>query len=319
MYKKHKVGVLVPAYNEEANIAEVLTTMPDYVDSVLVIDDCSSDDTSKIVNDMMKNDRRIMLMTNEKNMGNGYAGRVGFQKLIELGMDLVVPLAGDGQTEPRYLPRLLDPVVNNICDVAKGNRFLEPAVYNKMPGYRYWGNIFVTMINKFSTGYYSMYDSLNGYYVARSKTLGLINFSHLGDRYEFENSFWIQLNIVGARILDVSIPPVYKNEKSKIKLVRVILPTLWTLVKGFYKRIFHKYILYNLKPEGLFFVFGTLLLWFGIIFGAIVGITSIGPSTPTTATVMISVVPIILGIQILLQAIVLDIHNEPQVRTDELE
>lgn len=312
MYRNKKVGILVPAYNEEQNIGEVLETMPEYIDYVLVVDDHSHDDTSKVVKKYIKKDSRITLVRNEVNRGNGYAGRMGFQKLIEMGADLVGPIAGDGQTEPQYLPRLLDPVIDDKADFAKGNRFLEPAVYKKMPRYRYIGNIFITMLNKFSTGYYSMFDSLNGYYIIRTDVLKKINFDQLGDRYEFENSFWIQLNLVNARALDVSIPPIYKDEKSKIKLVKVVGPTLWTLQKGFVKRIFMKHILYNFSPIGLFYIAGTLLTWFGILFGLYVFISTLGPATASTATVMLAVVPFILGIQFLLQAIVLDIQNEPK-------
>lgn len=312
MYRSQKIGIFVPAFNEEKNIGEVLKTMPDYVDHILVVDDHSSDDTSKVVKKFMKKDKRIILERNRQNQGNGYGAKFAYQKLIEMGSDIIGPLAGDGQTEPQYLTRLLDPVIDGKCDLAKGNRFLEAAVYKKMPRYRFIGNIFVTMLNKFSTGYYSMFDSLNGYYVVRANVLSKINFDALGNRYEFENSFWIQLNIANARLLDVSIPPIYKDEQSKIKLAKVVLPTLWTLQKGFVKRIFLKYILFNFSPIGLFYIAGTLLTWFGIIFGVVVLLTSIGPAVASTATVMIAVVPFILGIQFLLQAVVLDIQNEPK-------
>lgn len=312
MYRNKKIGVFVPAYNEEKQIGEVLKAMPEYIDIILVVDDCSCDDTSKVVKKYQKNDKRIELYRNEVNKGNGAGAKYTYQELIKRGMDIIVPIGGDGQTEPQYLPKLLDPVIDDECDFAKGNRFLEPAVYNKMPAYRYWGNIIVTMINKFSTGYYSMYDSLNGYYAIKAETLKKLNFQKLGDRYEFENSFWIQLNITNARGKDVSIPPVYKDEKSSIKLGRTAVRTLWVLVKGFYERILHKYILFNLTPVGLFYIVGTLLTWFGVIWGAIVAITSIGEATASTATVMIAIVPLILGIQFLLQAVVLDIQNEPK-------
>ncbi len=313
MYKNFKVGIYVPAYNEEENIGEVLKTMPEYVDTILVVDDHSQDKTSEVVKKFMKKDKRIILERNKQNRGNGYGAKFAYQKLIELGLDLIAPMAGDGQTEPQYLQRLLDPVVEDKCDLAKGNRFLEPAVYKKMPRYRFIGNIFVTMLNKFSTGYYSMFDSLNGYYVARAEVLKKIDFDDLGNRYEFENSFWIQLNIAGARVKDVSIPPVYKNEQSKIRLWKVVLPTLWVLQKGFVKRIMLKYVLYNFSPIGLFYITGTLLTWFGVIFGLIILLSSIGPHTPpSTATVMIAIVPFILGFELLLQAVVLDIQAEPK-------
>lgn len=312
MYRKKKIGIFVPAYNEEENIGEVLDTMPDYVDTILVVDDCSKDKTVEVVKKHMKHDKRILLEVNAQNQGNGYGAKLAYKRLSEMDVDIIAPMAGDGQTEPQYLPRLLNPVIDDVCDFAKGNRFLEPAVYKKMPRYRYVGNIFVTMLNKFSTGYYSMYDSLNGYYAITSETMRKIDFDKLGNRYEFENSFWIQLNIAGARGLDISIPPVYKNEQSKIRLHKVVLPTLWTLLKGFVERIFYKYILFNFSPVGLFFVAGTLLSTFGLMLGLIILISSIGPETASTATVMLSIVPLILGFQLLLQAVVLDIQNEPK-------
>src|SRR4051812_44129268 len=120
MYKKHTVGIYVPAYNEENNIGEVLETMPEYVDTILVVDDHSADNTSAIVKKLMKTDKRIILERNKQNMGNGYGAKFAYQKLAELGLDLIAPMAGDGQTEPQYLPRLLDPVVEDKCDLAKG-------------------------------------------------------------------------------------------------------------------------------------------------------------------------------------------------------
>ena len=139
-----------------------------------------------------------------------------------------------------------------------------------------------------------------------------MRFDTLGDRYEFENSFWVQLNIVNARGLDVSIPPIYKDEKSTIKLGRTAYRTMKTLIKGFFDRIFHKYILFNFSPVGLFYIFGTLFSLFGLVFGIATAISSMGPEAASTATVMISVVPLILGVQLLLQAIVLDIQAEPK-------
>ncbi|HSX06276.1 MAG TPA: glycosyltransferase family 2 protein [Candidatus Saccharimonadia bacterium] len=319
MYKGKKIGVFVPAFNEENQLGSVLETLPDYIDIAIVVDDASKDRTAEVARKYIKHDKRIILHQNEVNQGNGAGAKYTYQRLVEMGMDIIVPVGGDGQTEPQYMPRLLDPVIEGRCDFAKGNRFIEPAAYNKMPAYRYWGNIFVTMINKFSTGYYSMYDSLNGYYAITASMLKKLNFDKLGDRYEFENSFWIQLNIANARGLDVSIPPVYKDEKSSIKLGRTAFRTLKVLLKGFVERIFHKYILFNFSPIGLFYLVGALLTLFGVVFGIIVGITSIGPATPSTATVMIAVVPFILGVQLWLQAIVLDIQAEPKALPEKTE
>lgn len=314
MYRKRRIGIFIPALNEERLIGVVLKKIPKYVDRVIVIDDASTDKTSKIVELFQKKDKRIALIKNKVNKGSGYAAKTAFKQFLKEKIDLFGPIAGDDQLEPKYLPKLLDPIIDNECDFTKGNRFLEKPLYKKMPFYRYIGNIVVTIINKFATGYYQMFDSTNGYWIVSLPLIKRINIDELGDRYEIEMTIWLQLNIINARTRDISIPAIYKDEKSKIRFWSTSFRTLDFLFKGFFKRIFYRYIFYNFSPIGLFFISGLIFFLSGTIYGLWIIIYSLQPNhiPATTATVMLSVVPFIVGFQLLLQAIVLDIQNEPK-------
>ena len=84
------------------------------------------------------------------------------------------------------------------------------------------------------------------------------------------------------------------------------------MIKGFFRRIYEKYVLFSFHPIALFLFFGTLLMGWGIVFGAWVVIDSLGERSATTGTVMLAVLPFLMGFQLIISAIVLDIQNEPK-------
>jgi ABC-type multidrug transport system permease subunit len=122
------------------------------------------------------------------------------------------------------------------------------------------------------------------------------------------------LYLAGARIKDVPVPARYDGETSTISLRSYVPRTTKTLIKSLFKRIYYKYFLFSLHPVALFLVSGTIFFGFGLIYGGVIFFHSLQPGhTPaTTATVMLSVVPFIVGFQLLLYALVLDIQNEPR-------
>jgi len=134
----------------------------------------------------------------------------------------------------------------------------------------------------------------------------------LARRYDLENSLLINLNIVGARLADVPIPAKYGNEVSGIRLWRVTPRIMATLFTGFWQRILLRYVLYNFHPVALFLFSGLALTLWGFGFGIWVAIRSLGPEAETTGTVMLAVLPFLMGFQLLLAAFVLDILSEPK-------
>lgn len=311
MYKEHVVTVAVPAYNEERLITTVIETMPDFVDQIIIVDDCSSDNTYNVV--LEYGDKRTTLMKTGQNRGVGGATVLGYKKALELGSDIIVKMDGDGQMRAEYLDKLIDPLIEEDYSYTKGNRFLLPEFLVQMPKGRLLGNVALTFMTKMASGYWHIFDPQNGFTAIRSDALGRIDLGELHQRFFFENDMLYQLNLQNARVKDVPIPSKYGDEVSSLSLFRVAVTFPFLLFQRFTSRIVSKYILRDFSPIALFLILGTLLMAWGIGFGAYAWTRSaITDDLTSTGTIMISVLPLILGFQLLLQAIVLDIAETPK-------
>lgn len=310
MYKGKKICVVTPAYNEGELVLKVIETMPEYVDHIVIVDDASADNTYNFAKS--STDSRVTVIRHEKNQGVGGAIMTGHAKMLEIGDDISVVMAGDAQMDPAYLPALLDPIIESGYDFAKGNRFLTKDSLKGMPAYRVFGNIVLTFMTKFASGYWHIFDPQNGYTAISSRAIKLLDFSKIHKRYPFENDLLTNLNIYNVRVRDVSIPALYGDEQSHIKLHKVIPSLILALVSGYFRRITQKYVLRSFSPVALFLLAGSLLFMWGLLFGLFVVISTIGPPVASTGTVMLSVLPLLVGFELLLQAIVLDINESPR-------
>jgi glycosyltransferase involved in cell wall biosynthesis len=311
MYKSRRIAVIVPAYNEALYIGKVIATVPDYVDHIVAVDDCSSDDTSTAIKS--SGDARVIALRTPENQGVGGATILGYQKALELNCDVAVKMDGDGQMSPDYLYLLLDPLIDQGYDYAKGNRFLAGDSLARMPRHRLIGNIVLTFVNKLASGYWHIFDPQNGYTTITAEALRRLDFKSIHPRYFFENDMLIALNFHNSRVRDVAVPARYGDEHSKLNPYHagVTFPLLF--IPRFWRRIYQKYVLRDFSPIALFLFLGFLLIVWGLGFGAYHWIKSelIGVATPT-GTIMLSVLPLILGFQLVLQAIVLDIQETPK-------
>lgn len=238
MYKNKKIAVSIPAYNEEKLIGKTLETIPSYIDLMVVVDDKSKDKTVEQVLKYKKKDKRIHLIASKNNEGLGNTVIKAHTYASEKGVDIVVVMAGDNQMDPDYLPLLLDAIIEDKFDYAKGNRFFHHRDLKKMPAFRIIGNIFLTLLAKFCTGYWSISDPINGYTALRVETFKKIDVSQIGSRFGFEPSLLIELAIMKAKVKDVFIPARYGDEKSKVNLLIDPLRVLKALLKGFVRRMF---------------------------------------------------------------------------------
>lgn len=311
MYRSLRVAVVIPAYNEEKLIAKTVLSVPDYVDRIIAVNDKSTDNTGRKLDDMKKTIKNLEVINSEKNGGVGHSIKAGLKSGAKQDMDLFAVMAGDAQMDPVYLPKLLDEIIDKKLDFVKANRFMHLDELKKMPTYRKFGNIVITIITKFATGYYSIFDTQNGYVVYSRKVVEELSFDLLSNRYDYENTVLVGLSIIGAKIGDVPIPALYGDETSTINLLPTALKTLGSLHKGFWRRIYYKYILYNFHPIALFLLSGLMFMIFGFGFGIFALYEKlIRDISPTTGTVMLSVLPIILGFQMLLTALIMDVNNE---------
>lgn len=311
MYKDRRIAVVIPAHNEAPHVSGVVTGVPDYVDHILVIDDCSNDETLAIAT--ATKDPRVAGWRSPANLGVGGATILGYEKALEIGCDVAVKMDGDGQMSPEHLHLLLDAIIEEDYDYAKGNRFLAGESLQAMPRHRLIGNIILTFLNKLTSGYWHIFDPQNGYTAISADTLRRLDLRRLNPRYFFENDMLIALNFHNARVADVAIPARYGEEHSELNSFKagIIFPLLF--LPRFWRRIYQKYVLRDFSPIALFLFMGLLLFAWGVIFGAYHWILSVATHrVATTGTIMLSVLPLILGFQLILQAIVLDIQETPK-------
>jgi glycosyltransferase involved in cell wall biosynthesis len=261
MYRDKTVCVVVPCYNEEVLIRRTVGTMPAYVDRIVVVDDASPDRTSDVVRELQKDDPRVELIRHESNQGVGGAISSGYVWARDHDFDIAVVMAGDGQMDPKDMPALLDPIVEDRADYTKGNRLVTGEAWKKIPRIRYLGNSALTFLTKIASGYWHVTDSQSGYTAINRRALKLAPIEDIFRRYGMPNEFLVTLNIYGLRVQDVPVEPVYGiGEKSGIKPLKLVFTLSLLLLRWFGRRMVQKYIIRDFHPLVLFYAFAVLLL-----------------------------------------------------------
>lgn len=309
MYKGLRVAVVVPAYNESLLIGKTITTMPDFVDHVIVVDDLSTDDTAQRA--LAVGDPRLALIRHAANTGVGGAIVDGHRRALELEADVSVVMAGDAQMDPAYLPDLLDPIADEGVEFTKANRFYSRTSYAGMPRYRFLGSVVLSFMTKLASGYWHLFDPQNGYTAIARSALERIDLGGISLGYQFENDMLIHLNIADVWARDVPVPAVYGEEVSTMRMSRVIPAISSLLLRGFWRRIMLKYVLFSFSPVALFLFTGLALALFGGGFALWAFTESLRGRVPTAATVMAAAAPLLTGIHFLVNALMLDIQESP--------
>ncbi|MCC5953287.1 MAG: glycosyltransferase family 2 protein [Acidimicrobiia bacterium] len=308
MYEGRTVAAVVPAHNEQELIAGVVERMPDIVDIIVVVDDGSTDETYERA--VATGDPRLEVIRQE-NQGVGGAILTAHRAALDAGSDINVVFAGDGQMDPAYLPALLDPIVHEGYGFTKANRFYSSTSFKGMPANRVFGNVVLSFLTKVASGYWNLFDPQNGYTATSRQALERLDFDSIRRGYEFENDFLINLNILGVRARDVPVPAVYGEEVSGIRLSKVVPALVRLLMFGFWRRIILKYVIGTFSPVALLLFSGIFLTAIGSAVGLWVVAVALGGTTPTTGTVLLAVVPFLMGFQLLLTSLQLDIAETP--------
>ncbi|RJP49071.1 MAG: glycosyltransferase family 2 protein [Anaerolineaceae bacterium] len=312
-FARIKIAAVIPAFRVERDIEFVLRGLPHYIKHIIVVDDASPDSTADTVAAAAKKDKRIILIQHRQNQGVGGAMVSGFRKAIELGAQVVVKLDGDGQMDPAYIPSLITPLIEGKADYAKGNRFRDFQALQKMPYIRRLGNLGLSFLAKAATGYWSIFDPTNGYFAIRAEVLAQLPLDKIDHRYYFETSMLSYLYMLNAFVLDVTIPARYRNETSNLSIRRSLFEFPVKLLATLLRRIALKYYIYDFSMMSLYLVAGIPLLLFGFIFGITKWVQYAGLNIPApTGTVMLPTLSVILGIQILLSAIEIDMNSTPR-------
>lgn len=269
LYRGKRIAVVVPAYNEENLIGDVLAGIPDYVARVYAVDDGSGDATGAIIEDYARLDSRIVSIRHNPNRGVGAAITSGYRRAVEDGMDIVAVMAGDNQMDPLYLPSLLDPIVDGRADYTKGNRLINEAYLKGMSTWRRFGNSLLTFLTKVASGYWQMMDPQNGYTAISVRALSALPLESIYPGYGYCNNLLVWLNIYGMRVSDVAIPARYGRERSGIRYSTYIPRVSKLLLGNFLFRLKTKYVLMGFHPLALFYLAGAVLVPFGLAGGLV--------------------------------------------------
>jgi glycosyltransferase involved in cell wall biosynthesis len=311
VYQDHVVHVVVPAYNEADHVGDVLRTMPAFVDRIFVVDDCSNDGTAHAAEAC--GDARVSVLRTPCNLGVGGATVLGYRHALKAGAEIIVKMDGDGQMPPEALPELLDAVVERGADYAKGNRFLRRELVHRMPFERIVGNVVLTFLTKLASGYWQVFDPQNGYTAVRASALRVLPLDRLHPGFFFENDMLVRLNVHNFRVVDVSMPPVYNGGPSHLSILAVMSTFPLLLLRRFFHRVVEKYVIRDFSPVALFLFVGLASLAFGTVLGSYLWLHSFSTGLPTpTGSIILVLLALVVGFQLCLQAIVLDIQATPR-------
>jgi glycosyltransferase involved in cell wall biosynthesis len=259
-------------------------------------------------------DKRVSVIRHETNQGVGGAVVTGYRAALADGMDVIVKVDGDGQMDPSLIETIARPVINGEADYAKGNRFDSLENLFAMPKVRIFGNAVLSLWSKISSGYWSITDPTNGFTAIHRKALTAIHLDKLRKSYFFESDLLFRLSITNAVVVDVPMEAVYGEEKSNLKIGKILVEFPWRHTVNLWKRVFYKYYLREWSvasielPLGFgFTVFGA---WFGI--ARYLEASEAGRAT-TAGQVTLSAVALILGVQLLLSFLSYDVQSEPRV------
>ena len=293
-------------------ITQTIKKIPEYIDHIIAVNDASTDNTIGVLNKLKKQYSKLIVVDNKVNQGVGGALIAGYDYAIKNTKATAIGIvAGDDQFDSSYLKAMLDDFIDQSADYVKASRFFHREAFKTMPKYRQFGNIFISLLTKFSTGYYSITDITNGCGWLRREIIEKVDFSIVEKRYDYETSMLTALSIANAKVIDHAVPAHYGDEKSTIKLIPTAWRNLKAVWKGFWRRIYYKYVLYGFHPVALFLFTGMFFLIISLLLAIfLLYVKLFAHQSPTAGSVMLAVLPFILGIQLTLTALTIDVSNE---------
>jgi len=210
--EKLTLAVIVPCYNVEGQVEEVIRSLPAWVSHVIAVNDASTDGTAKTLERLAAEIPRLHVLGHPANRGVGGAMVTGYREALRAGADMIVKVDGDGQMDVAGLPDLLRPLLEGRADYSKGNRFRHVKDLDRMPKMRLLGNIALTFMTKIASGYWHIFDAQNGYLAITREALESIPLEKIDNSYAFENSMLSLLNIENHPVVDVPMPAIYADE-----------------------------------------------------------------------------------------------------------
>ena len=279
-----KIIVGIPAFNEEKNIAAIITKLADITDTIIVCNDGSSDLTSDIAEKM-----GAFVINHEKNLGYGAAIRSIFLKAKELDGDILVTFDADGQHRTEDIEKVTKPIIDQEADLVIGSRFLDESE-KEVPRYRKVGIKVITKITNLSIKK-QLTDSQSGFRAYSKKVLNELNPSELGMGISTE--ILIKASAKNFRISEVPIKILYSNDTSTHNPITHGSSVILSTIK--FTSIEHPLKFYGI-PSIIFFIIGMSFTYFAAQYYTEIGRLSTNLTIVAASTVLIAVVLLITSI-----------------------
>jgi len=307
-----RIAVAIPCYKVTQHVLSVIGAIGPEVEVIYAVDDACPDNSGRFIEENNR-DPRVRVIRNPENRGVGGAIVTAYEAAIGDAMDIVVKIDGDGQMNPALLPLFVRPILRGQADYTKGNRFYHPESLRGMPPMRLFGNAVLSLMTKFSCGYWSSMDPTNGYTAIHTAVLRKLPLQKLERRYFFETDMLYHLNTIRAVVHDVPMDSVYADEESNLKVSKVLPEFLYKHAARVVKRYVYLYLLRDFNIGSLYSILGALMCLVGLVFGGVHWLHSIATGQPASSgTVMFAALPLIIGIQFLIAFLHYDVSNVPR-------
>ena len=306
------IAVVIPCYRVENKILEVISAIGPEITSIYVVDDACPNRSGDIVEKNSRDDR-VVVIRNEINLGVGGATIIGMTEAFKNSHDIIVKIDGDGQMDPSLILDFIAPIVSGEADYTKGNRFFNPIDVSAMPFVRLFGNAILSFLSKISSGYWSIFDPTNGFIAIHSSLVGYLPIEKIHKRFFFESDLLHHLYLLRATVIDIPMVAIYGNEISNLSIKKILLEFLYCHIKNIIRRIFYTYILRDFSIASVNLFIGINFILFGAIFGLYRFYIGYAYSIiNSSGSIMLSAMPILLGVQLILSFLSYDMSNQPR-------
>ena len=245
-----RIVVVMPAYNASKTLRKTLSEVPmDIVDEVILVDDCSNDDTDTLA----KNLNIKHVIRHPQNLGYGANQKTCYEKALELGADVVIMLHPDYQYTPKLIHSMSYLIANGLYSVVIGSRILgKGALKGGMPLIKYIANRCLTAFQNIMLGQ-KLSEYHSGYRAFSREVLESIRYKENSDDFIFDNEMLCQIFMAGHEIAEITCPTKYFKDASSIGLARSVQYGLGVLKNSLLYRL-HKwkvvdFTLLNVAPK----------------------------------------------------------------------
>jgi len=304
------VWLVAPCYKVKGHILRVIEKAPAWIEGIVCVDDACPDGSADFI-EANTTDPRVVVLRLAKNQGVGGATLAGYAEAARRGAKVLVKVDGDDQMDLSYAAQLVAPILMGEADYAKGNRFTSISHLTSMPTVRVLGNAMLSFAAKLSTGYWNIFDPTNGYTAIEANVARLVMEKRVERRFFFETDLLYHLGTLRAVVRDVPMPARYADEVSNIRISQVVGPFALRHARNFAQRVVGQYFVRDFSAASLELVSGLFSTLFGLGYALSYLANRVPGQAASAGVVMLAALPVILGVQFLLQAMNFDVLNVP--------